>query len=64
MMKIPIRNRKLPQEPRVFDVTIDTRSKHIVRVDIQNIRGKMFVEREDVIQQIDEALNHIENIEA
>jgi hypothetical protein len=53
--KIPIRNRKLPKEPRVFDVTVNE-SGEILRYDMQNIKGSTFIEEQDVKQQIKEAL--------
>lgn len=53
--KIPIRNRTLPKEPRIFDVTVNEDGE-IIRYDLQNIRGSAFVEEQDVKQQIKEAL--------
>lgn len=54
--KIPIRNRKLPKAPRVFDVTVNDEGE-ILRYEMQNIRGSLYVEEEEVKKQIDEALN-------
>ncbi len=54
-IKIPIRNKSLPESPRVFDVTVDISNKTIIRYDIQNIRGRLFIENDEVQQQIDEA---------
>jgi len=54
-MKVSIRNRKLPKEPRVFDVTVDEKGD-ILRYDMQNIKGSMFVDTKDVREQIQEAL--------
>lgn len=55
--KISIRNLKLPKKPRVFDVTVDSDGK-ILRYDMQNIKGCLFVDTEDVYQQIQEALKN------
>ena len=54
-IKIPIRNRELPKSPRVFDVTVDEVG-HILRYDMQNIRGSAYVSSEDVNRQIQEYL--------
>lgn len=54
-MKVSIRNRKLPKEPRVFDVTVDEKGD-ILRYDMQNIKGSMYVDTNDVREQIQEAL--------
>ena len=53
--KIPIRNPKLPKNPRVFDVTVNE-DGHILRYDIQNITGCIYVDANDVKRQIKEAL--------
>ena len=53
--KIPIRNSELPKSPRVFDVTVDEKGK-ILRYDIQNIKGSIFVNEDEVRRQIKEAL--------
>lgn len=54
-MRVSIRNRKLPKEPRVFDVTVDEKGD-ILRYDMQNIKGSMFIDNKDVREQIQEAL--------
>lgn len=54
-MKVSIRNRELPKKPRVFDVTVDEKGD-ILRYDMQNIKGSMFVDTKDVREQIKEAL--------
>ena len=54
-MKVSIRNRKLPKEPRVFDVTVDEKGD-ILRYDMQYIKGSMYVDTNDVREQIQEAL--------
>ena len=54
-IRVSIRNRKLPKNPRVFDVTVNKQGK-ILRYDLQNIQGSLFVEDCDVRQQIQEAL--------
>ena len=56
-IKIPIRNKNLPEAPRVFDVTVNISNKAIVRYDMQNIRGRLFIDNDDVQQQIDEAFD-------
>jgi len=53
---ISIRNRKLPKKPRVFDVTVNEESGKILRYDIQNIKGNLFVDTEDMQAQIQEAI--------
>ena len=55
MKKVQIRNRKLPKEPRVFDVTVNDEGD-ILRYDMQNIKGSIFVDDKDVKEQINEAL--------
>lgn len=55
MKKVQIRNRKLPKEPRVFDVTVNDEGD-ILRYDMQNIKGCIFVDDKDVKEQIFEAL--------
>ncbi len=54
--KIPIRNYRLPKTPRVFDVTVDENGD-IIRYDMQNIRGSMFIEDDEVKRQIRDAMN-------
>lgn len=54
-IRVSIRNRNLPKNPRVFDVTVNKQGK-ILRYDLQNIQGSLFVEDCDVRQQIQEAL--------
>lgn len=54
--KIIIRNRNLPKKPRVFDVTVNENGD-IIRYDMQNIKGSVFVDSKDVRQQIQEALS-------
>lgn len=56
--QIKIRNRNLPKEPRVFDVTVNENGE-ILRYDMQNIKGSIFIEEKDVKQQIKEALAEI-----
>ena len=53
--KIPIRNRDLPKTPRVFDVTVDENGD-ILRYDMQNIKGSIFIDNNEVKKQIQEAL--------
>ena len=54
-VKVPIRNRKLPKEPRVFDVTVNEKGD-ILRYDMQNIKGSLYVDTNDVRDQIQKAL--------
>ncbi len=56
MCKIQIRNKKLPKEPRVFDVTVNEYGD-IIRYDLQNIRGSIYIEDVDVKKQILEELS-------
>ena len=53
--KIQIRNHDLPKSPRVFDVTVNEAGE-ILRYDMQNIKGCVFIEDEAVRKQIREAL--------
>lgn len=53
--KIPIRNKSLPKAPRVFDVTVNE-AGDIIRYDMQNIKGSMYIEESEVKKQINEAL--------
>nr|WP_288829801.1 hypothetical protein [uncultured Clostridium sp.] len=53
--KIPIRNCDLPKAPRVFDVTVDENGD-ILRYDMQNIKGSIFIDDKEVKRQIREAL--------
>lgn len=55
MIRVAIRNRDIPRKPRVFDVLVDDTGK-IIRYEIQNIRGNVFIDMQDVILQIQEAL--------
>ncbi|WP_286153113.1 hypothetical protein [Sporofaciens musculi] len=55
MHRVTIRNRSIPKQPRVFDVIVDE-SGDIIRYELQNIRGAMFVDMCDVLLQIKEAL--------
>lgn len=45
----------LPKKPRVFDVTVNSKGE-ILRYDIQNIKGNLFIEDVEVHQQIMAAL--------
>ena len=54
--RIPIRNPELPKAPRVFDVTVDEKGE-ILRYDMQNIKGAIYINEEDVRRQIMEALS-------
>lgn len=53
--KITIRNPQLPKKPRVFDVTVDENGD-ILRYDMQNIKGALYVDDIEVRRQIQEAL--------
>lgn len=53
--RIPIRNRELPKSPRVFDVTVNE-SGEIIRYDMQNIKGSVFIDEKEVKRQINEFL--------
>lgn len=53
--KIPIRNPKLPKTPRVFDVTVNENGD-IIRYDMQNIKGNLFIDQAEVKKQIKAAL--------
>lgn len=55
-MRVTIRNRNIPKCPRIFDVIVDTEG-NIVRYELQNIRGSVFVDMDDVRMQIQEALS-------
>ena len=48
---VTIRNMQLPKKPRVFDVTVNSKGE-ILRYDIQNIKGNLFIEDVEVHQQI------------
>ena len=52
---VTIRNMQLPKKPRVFDVTVNSKGE-ILRYDIQNIKGNLFIEDVEVHQQIMAAL--------
>ncbi len=56
-MKVQIRNYNLPKSPRVFDVTVNEDGE-IQRYDMQNIKGCIFIDDEDVKKQIKEALKN------
>jgi hypothetical protein len=56
MMRVTIRNRNIPKCPRIFDVIVDTEG-NIIRYELQNIRGSVFVDMDDVRVQIQEALS-------
>ena len=53
---VSIRNRHLPKMPRVFDVTVNKKGD-ILRYEMQNIKGNLYVEDQDVQQQIKEYLD-------
>jgi len=53
--QVKIRNRSLPKSPRVFDVTVNEKGE-ILRYDMQNIKGSIFIEEAEVKKQIKEAL--------
>lgn len=52
---VTIRNMHLPKKPRVFDVTVNNRGD-ILRYDMQNIKGNLFIEDCEVQKQIKEFL--------
>ena len=52
---VPIRNYNLPKAPRVFDVKIDLEGE-IKSYQMQNIRGTISIDSDDVKKQIDDAL--------
>lgn len=53
--KIPIRNKELPKSPRVFDVTVNE-AGDIIRYDMKNIKGAVYIDEKEVKKQIKEAL--------
>ncbi|MBO5318935.1 MAG: hypothetical protein J6B01_03895 [Ruminococcus sp.] len=53
--KIPIRTPQLPKTPRVFDVTVNENGD-IIRYDMQNIKGTLFIDQAEVKKQIQAAL--------
>lgn len=53
--KIPIRNKELPKNPRVFDVTVNE-AGDIIRYDMKNIKGAVYIDEKEVKKQIKEAL--------
>lgn len=53
--KIPIRTPQLPKTPRVFDVTVNEKGD-IIRYDMQNIKGTLFIDQAEVKKQIQAAL--------
>lgn len=55
-MRVTIRNRNIPKCPRIFDVIVDIEGNNI-RYELQNIRGSVFVDMDDVRVQIQEALS-------
>ena len=55
LKKIPIRNKELPKSPRVFDVTVNEAGE-IVRYDMKNIKGAVYIDEKEVKKQIKEAL--------
>lgn len=52
---IPIRNYDLPKAPRVCDALVNE-SGEIVRLEMQNIKGKVFVDLKEIERQIQIAL--------
>lgn len=56
MMVIPIRNYALQKYPRVFDVTIDDNGE-IVKYEMQNIKGSVYIDNAEVQRQIQKAMN-------
>lgn len=56
-MKVQIRNYNLPKAPRVFDVTVNEDGE-IQRYDMQNIKGCIYIDDEEVKKQIKEALKN------
>lgn len=55
LKKIPIRNKDLPKSPRVFDVTVNE-AGDIIRYDMKNIKGAVYIDEKEVKKQIKEAL--------
>ena len=55
LKKIPIRNKELPKNPRVFDVTVNE-AGDIIRYDMKNIKGAVYIDEKEVKRQIKEAL--------
>lgn len=53
--KIPIRNPQLPKTLRVLDVTVNENGD-IIRYDMQNIKGTLFIDQAEVKKQIQAAL--------
>ena len=53
--KIPIRNYDMPKAPRIFDVTVDENG-NIERYEIQNIKGFLYIDQNEVVRQINEFL--------
>ena len=54
-IRIPIRNYKLPKKPRVFDVTVNENGE-ILRYDLQNIKGTVYIDEYNVNEQIKDFL--------
>mgnify|MGYP000476588462 CR=1 FL=1 len=52
---VTIRNMHLPKKPRVFDVTVNSKGE-ILRYDMQNIKGNLYIEDVEVHKQIMAAL--------
>ena len=52
---IPIRNHSLPRSPRVFNVIVNDNGE-ILRYEIKNIKGTLFIDEHDVREQIKEFL--------
>lgn len=55
--RIKIRNQHLPNNPRVFDVIVDENG-NIQRYEMQNIRGQLFIDSDEVNRQIGEVLKN------
>lgn len=55
--RIEIRNQHLPKNPRVFDVIVDENG-NIQRYEMQNIRGQLFIDSDEVNRQIGEVLKN------
>jgi hypothetical protein len=59
MFKVPIYNNELPKNPRVFDVVVNDIGE-IQRYEMQNIRGRVFVDETEVRRQIRDFLDKLE----
>lgn len=53
--RVAIRNYDLPKHPRVFDVVV-TEEGDIIRFEIKNIKGTLYINAEEIHRQISEAL--------